>query len=124
AVSEVELPSRLLDSCCKGRVAQGHGLMASHRSLRKALTVTALIVGGLGLLGFFSCAGLLTWGQGQIREAEVAGNAFLELLATGRVDEAYNATATEFQNTVTREQFAELIKTYPMLTSHASRTND
>jgi hypothetical protein len=83
--------------------------------------VVLLMSAGLCALLAFSCGGLFYWGYGRMQEAEASAEAFLDRLAEGRLDEAYDRTSSAFQAAAGRERFAELLAKYPLVTSRSNR---
>jgi hypothetical protein len=49
-----------------------------------------------------------------------AAEMFVDKLSTGKSDAAYNLTSSEFQSTVNKNQFAQFLKAYPILTDKES----
>jgi hypothetical protein len=83
------------------------------------------IVGGLAVAAILSCGGLVYWGKGafaEIQKAEAEADAFMDLVGSGKLDEAYAAAAPAFRSKVTREQFGDTIKKYPAFEKQTRRS--
>jgi hypothetical protein len=83
------------------------------------------VLGGLFLLTLLGCGGcvyyVFTKGKEAFTDAidtNVTANAFVDNLKDNQIDVAYNTTSKGYQSRVSREQFNQLLKKQPLLTTH------
>ena len=94
-------------------------------SSKKTLKIVLAIIGGSVLLVVLACGGLAYWATGMmadLQKAQAGADAFLDKIATGKVDEAYLSTSTAFQDHATPEGFRETIQRYPALARPTRRS--
>ena len=98
-------------------------------SSTKTVFIVLGIVGGLILLGIIGCVGIIgysafqaTKGFGDVFGSTSSSSSFFEHLSGGRIDAAYNGTSADYKAQISRAQFDDLLKKYPLLTKNASHT--
>jgi hypothetical protein len=94
------------------------------QSSNKTLFIILGVVGGVLLLVVLGCVGLLYLGFSTFSKfpnPTAEADVFLNDLKTGQVDAAYARTTRVFKTAQTAQQFQNLVKQYPALTTQTSR---
>ena len=101
----------------------------SKKGKEKSSTTTILIVVGVVVVVLVLACGGIGWYvvsstkkaineiAGQVDSSEEAEN-FLDKLSTEQTQAAYDSTTPAFKTSMTKEQFAQLVKKHPLLTIH------
>ena len=91
-----------------------------------------LILGAVGCGIVLLCSGLIAvfvvWGARSfttdIPAAQGVADQFLDRLQSGKIDDAYALTGTQFRAGQSREQFEAFVKKFETFTRHTSRTKN